>query len=125
FLNIPSTSVVVKCEVDGAKKTATVERELDGGAKHSIEMPIPALIAVNKGINTPRYASLPGIMKAKKKEIKGYMLGDLGVSADAATTQDSDYALPPERSAGKILEGEPAAQAKELVRLLREEAKVL
>ncbi len=125
FLNIPSASVIVKIDISADKKSARVEREVEGGIKHVIEMPIPCLAAVNKGINTPRYASLPGIMKAKKKEIKAYSLADLGLGQETARVKDSDYQLPPERQAGKKIAGDAATQAKELVRLLREEAKVV
>ena len=125
FLDMPSASVVVKFELSDDKSSAKVERELEGGSQGVIEMPLPAMIAVDKGINSPRYASLPGIMKAKKKEIKGLSLSDLGVSADASGTTESDFELPPERAAGKIIDGEPAEAVKELVRLLREEAKVI
>ena len=64
-------------------------------------------------------------MKAKKKEIKVYTLADLGLGSETARTQDSDYQLPPERQAGKKISGDAAAQAKDLVRMLREEAKVI
>jgi electron transfer flavoprotein beta subunit len=124
FLDWPSASVVVKVEIAPDKKSLKAEREVDGGAKHVIEMPLPCLVAVNKGINTPRYASLPGIMKAKKKEIKGYTLTDL-VGGEGPTVKESGYQLPPERSAGKKISGDAATQVKELVRLLREEAKVI
>ncbi|NBX68733.1 MAG: electron transfer flavoprotein subunit beta/FixA family protein [Proteobacteria bacterium] len=125
LLQFPSASVVVKCDISPDKSKATVEQEGDGGAKNVIETSLPAVLAVNKGINTPRYASLPGIMKAKKKEIKTYTLTDLGLGAENSKTIDSDYQLPPERAAGKKLQGDASAQAKELVRLLREEAKVI
>jgi len=125
LLDWPSASVVVKCDIDAGAKKAKVEREVEGGGRHTIEMSVPCVVAVNKGINTPRYASLPGIMKAKKKEIQSYGLSDLGVTATASNVTDSDYQLPPERKAGKKIDGDPAAQAKELVRLLHEEAKVL
>jgi electron transfer flavoprotein beta subunit len=125
LMDVPSASVVVKCEVAADKKSLTVEREVEGGAKHVIQMPLPALVAVNKGINTPRYASLPGIMKAKKKEIKAYALADLGLSASDLCVKDSGYQLPAERAPGKKITGDAATQAKELVRLLREEAKVI
>ncbi len=125
FLDVPSASVVVKCEISADQKSAKVEREGEGGQKQIIEMPLPALVAVNKGINTPRYASLPGIMKAKKKEIKGYTLGDLSLSAADVCVKDSGYQLPADRPPGKKITGDAAAQAKELVRLLREEAKVI
>ncbi len=125
FMDIPSASVIVKVDIATDKKSAKVEREGEGGAKQIIEMPLPAMIAVNKGINTPRYASLPGIMKAKKKEIKAYALADLGLSAADACTKDTGYQLPAERAPGKKITGDAATQAKELVRLLREEAKVI
>ena len=125
FLYMPSVSVVVKCDIAADKKSFKAEREVEGGTKHIIESPIPAVIAVNKGINSPRYASLPGIMKAKKKEIKGYAMADLGLGSETARTKDSGYSLPPERKAGIKISGDAAAQVKELVRLLREEAKVI
>ena len=102
------------------RKTVTIEREVEGGSKHVIQMPTPCLIAVNKGINTPRYASLPGIMKAKKKEIKGWQLSDLGLSSSLAKTKESDFRLPPDRKAGKKIEGDPPTQVREVVRCLRE-----
>lgn len=125
LLNWPSASVLVKCEISADKKSVKVEREVEGGAKHVIDMPLPAVLALNKGINTPRYPSLPGIMKAKKKEIKTYSLADLGLGSEAPSVKESQYKLPPERKAGKKLSGDTAAQVKELVRLLREEAKVI
>ena len=125
LLNFPSSSVIVKCDISPDKTKATLEQEGDGGAKNIIETSLPAVIAVNKGINTPRYASLPGIMKAKKKEIKTYSLADLGLASESNKTVDSDYQLPPERAAGKKISGDASTQAKELVRLLREEAKVI
>ena len=125
FLNLPSATVVIKMEIHSDKKSVRVEQEADGGTKNIIEMPIPCVVAVNKGINTPRYASLPGIMKAKKKEIKTYQLADLGLGGETPRVKVSDYQLPPERQAGKKLTGDAATQAKELARLLREEAKVI
>ncbi len=125
FLDVPSISVVVKIDIAADKKSLKAEREVEGGTKHIIESSLPAVIAVNKGINSPRYASLPGIMKAKKKEIKTYTLADLGLGSESARTKDSAYALPPERKAGIKIAGDAKAQAHELVRLLREEAKVI
>jgi len=123
LLDWPSLSVVVACEVSAEKVKA--EREVEGGTRFKMESSLPCVIAVDKGINTPRYASLPGIMKAKKKEIKTYSLSDLGLSSEQPKTTFSDYALPPERQAGKKIEGDAATQAKELARLLREEAKLI
>lgn len=125
LLNLPSATVIVKCDIGADKKSATLEQEGDSGAKITISTPLPAVIGVNKGINTPRYASLPGIMKAKKKEIKVYQLADLGLGSENSKTTDSNYQLPPERAAGKKLSGDAAAQVKELVSLLRNEAKAI
>jgi electron transfer flavoprotein beta subunit len=88
------------------------------------------MITAQKGLNEPRYASLKGIMAVKKKTIPEWSLGDLGVDAAsvapaAAGVRTLEASLPPPRAAGKVLEGEPAETAKELVRLLREEAKVI
>jgi electron transfer flavoprotein beta subunit len=125
LLNYPSATVIVKCDISADKTKATLEQEGDSGAKNIIETSLPAVVGVNKGINTPRYASLPGIMKAKKKEIKTYSLADLGLGSEGCKTVDSDYQLPPERAAGKKITGDASTQAKELVRLLREESKVI
>lgn len=125
LLNQPSASVIVKCDIGADKKSATLEQEGDSGAKNTISMSLPGVVGVNKGINTPRYASLPGIMKAKKKEIKVYQMADLGLGSEAPKSVDSNFTLPPERAAGKKLAGDAAAQVKELVSLLRNEAKVI
>lgn len=125
FLNLPSVSVVTKVELSIDGKTLKAHRDVEGGNKHVIEMPLPCIIAVNKGINIPRYASLPGIMRAKKKEIKVYTLADLGLASETARCKERDFQLPPERQPGKKIQGDPATQVKELVRLLREEAKVI
>jgi electron transfer flavoprotein beta subunit len=120
-LNLPHATVVSKFELKG--DTALVEREIEGGAKEVIELKTPAVIAANKGLNTPRYASLPGIMKAKKKTIQEVAVSSLGAGPSRVTY--SDYQTPAERPACKILTGDVAAQSHELVRLLREEAKVI
>ncbi|MGE3756178.1 MAG: electron transfer flavoprotein beta subunit/FixA family protein [Pseudobdellovibrionaceae bacterium] len=123
FLNIPHTGVVAKMTVAGNKVTA--EREVEGGTKEVVEMTGPSLIAANKGLNMPRYASLPGIMKAKKKILKELDLVGLGIAADSQKTKFINMSLPPEKPPVKILQGENAQKVSELVRLLRDEAKVL
>jgi electron transfer flavoprotein beta subunit len=96
-----------------------------------LEADLPALFTTQKGINEPRYASLPGIMKAKKKPLAKKTLADLGLTSDEAGEAGAkckvvNLSFPPERSPGKIIEGEtPGAKAGELARLLREEAKVI
>ncbi len=114
ILNIEYGANSVKCK-----------REIEGGAFELIEAPMPVLIAAQKGLNEPRYASLPNIMKAKKKEIKLFKMVDAGVSDSDQKIRYKNFQLPPPKQAGKKIAGDPAAQAKELARLLHEEAKVV
>lgn len=122
-LTIPHASVISKLTNSGA--TILVEREVEGGTKEIIELSLPALIAANKGLNTPRYASLPGIMKAKKKIIKEYSLSDLSIDSTQNRVVFTKYQLPADKPPVKVLSGDCTTQVKDLARLLREEAKVL
>lgn len=122
LLGIPHVTVATKFT---AAATITVEREIEGGAREVFEITGPAVIAANKGLNTPRYASLPGIMKAKKKPLKEISAAELGVDASKLKIRLKDFQLPPEKPAVKMLSGDAATQAKELVNLLLNEAKVL
>ncbi|HML38229.1 MAG TPA: electron transfer flavoprotein subunit beta/FixA family protein [Bacillota bacterium] len=123
-LNIPSVSSILKLEVEEGKASAV--REIDGGTE-LIEVSLPALFTAQKGLNIPRYPSMMGIMKAKKKEIKIMTLADLGLSAEDLPRKISvtKYSLPSPRKGGARIAGEAAEAAKELARLLREEAKVI
>lgn len=123
FLNIPHTTVVSKFAFGG--ENVTVERDVEGGAKEVVQMMLPGVVGANKGLNMPRYASLPGIMKAKKKVLKELDSAALGVAAGDTKVKLSGYSLPPEKPAVKMLSGDGAQQAAELVKLLRDEAKVL
>jgi electron transfer flavoprotein beta subunit len=115
-LDLPCATVVVKLELLDGKARAT--REIEGGVE-IVELPLPALIATQKGLNDPRYASLKGIMAAKKKPVE-----EKAVSAAANAVEIVALTLPPARQAGKIV-GEGAAAVPALIRALREEAKVL
>lgn len=127
MMDIPSVAVIVGYEKSG--DSITVKREIEGGAIEVYEVPTPCMLATNKGINTPRYASLPGIMKAKRKPMQQLSLADVGVSADDRRIKYSNFQLPPEKPAGKKFDAmEDSAQAgvvAEVVKLLRDEAKVL
>jgi electron transfer flavoprotein beta subunit len=124
-LNIGHSTVVIKFELNSDKNSATVEREVEGGSREIIELKLPAVVGANKGLNTPRYASLPGIMKAKKKEIKEFTFSSLGVAATEIKITYKDFKLPAPRQEGKVIEGDSKAQCETLVKLLREEAKVI
>lgn len=123
FLSIPHTSVVSKLET--TPENTTVERDVEGGAKEIVQMVNPALIAANKGLNLPRYASLPGIMKAKKKIIKEIEFSSLGIGAIEQKVKYLDYSLPPEKPPVKLLTGDVSSQVSQLVSCLRNEAKVI
>lgn len=129
ILGIPSVSSILRLEISEDKKYATATREVDEGLE-AVEVCLPALFTVQQGINKPRYASLPGIMKAKKKEIKPLDADALGISQNEAGTNAArvhikKLSYPPTRKKGKILEGEVKTAAKELVNILRNEAKVI
>ncbi len=116
LLELPCVAEVNKLEVgDGSLKA---ERNIEGGSE-VLEASMPCVITAQKGLNEPRYPKLKGIMMAKKKQIET-VDGDTGDIRTATTTMD----YPPERPAGKIV-GEGVEAVPELVRLLREEAKVI
>lgn len=126
LLGLPHVANVVHFEIGEGKVTASREIE---GAHEVVESSLPVVLTAQKGLNEPRYASLKGIMGAKKKPITEKKLADLGVpEADpaAAKVRWRKLELPPPRQAVKLIPADdPAAAAKELVRLLREEAKVI
>jgi electron transfer flavoprotein beta subunit len=129
ILGIPQALIVTEIKLSDDKKTVTARRRVEGGDE-LVEMSLPALITCEKGLNEPRYASLPGIMKAKKKEIKKVGLADLPLKAESIGAPGSKakvvrYHNLPERAPVKMIGGDVATQAKELARLLREEAKVV
>jgi len=116
LLGLPCVTAVVRLELEGGRGVA--EREVEGGVE-VVEFALPAVLTADKGLNTPRYPALKGIMAAKKKpvEVKPAALGETRVAVTA-------LALPPDRKAGRIV-GEGPDAVGELVRLLRTEAKVL
>ena len=124
LLDLPQVTVAVKLEIGDGQ--ATVEREIEG-ARETWTTALPALISAQKGLNEPRYAALKGIMAAKKKPLNVLDLAGLGLDAAAVAPKlrVSRLELPPARPPVRLIEGEPAAQAAELVRLLHEEAKVI
>ncbi len=127
MLNLPSVSVIVGFELSGS--ALKVRREVEGGALEVYELATPCVLACNKGLNTPRYASLPGIMKAKKKPMAQYSLADVGVSESDRRVKYSQFKLPPEKPPGKKFDATDAGKQRELVSqvvgLLRTEAKII
>ncbi len=123
-LGLPQASVVTKLDI--LDKSFRVERDIEG-AHEIIEGSLPAAITAQKGLNVPRYASLKGIMAAKKKQIAVQSLASLGLSAEDLKPRISieQITLPPTRPPGKILKGEVSEVVPQLVKLLHEEAKII
>jgi electron transfer flavoprotein beta subunit len=105
----------------GQGTAVRVKRELEGGWFQWIAMPLPALLTIQSGINQLRYATLKGIMAAKKKEIRKAALPD-GLQA---AQQIVGLAVPTRSKQTQMIAGSPGDAAKELVRRLRDEARAL
>jgi electron transfer flavoprotein beta subunit len=116
LLELPNVTAASRLEITGARGTA--RHELEGGAE-ILEFPLPAVVSIDEGIARPRYASLKGIMAAKKKPLESKP-----AQLDTPRLEITKLELPPERQGGRIV-GEGAAAVPELVRLLQTEAKVL
>jgi electron transfer flavoprotein beta subunit len=126
ILGYPQVNVVTHLEVADGKVTA--HREIEG-AEEIIEAAMPAVITAQKGLNEPRYASLKGIMAAKKVTIDAKSIADLGLTDSDILNQRVTVVsleLPPEKSGGRKIDGsDPVAAAKEIVKYIKEEAKAL
>ncbi len=127
MLGIPAVVGIVKLDIDGNKAVAV--RMVEGG-EEVFEVELPAVFAGRKGLNEPRYPSLPNIMKAKRKPINKYSLADLGIDPGTvgkagSFTEVLKYELPPARQAGRKVEGEPEEVVEELIKFLKEEVQIL
>ncbi|MBU1340632.1 MAG: electron transfer flavoprotein subunit beta/FixA family protein [Proteobacteria bacterium] len=122
-LGLPIVNEVSKLVIDNGK--AVAERETGGGEKQVIEMRLPCVIGATKGLNEPRYPKFPDIMKAKKKQIKEMDLSDLGIDVSQGRVMIEKLEIIPERSGAKMLTGSVDDQVTELVRILKEDEKVL
>src|SRR5699024_3716026 len=123
-LGIPFVTTITSLEIDN--DTVKIDKDVEGDVE-KIETTLPLLVTCQQGLNEPRYPSLPGIMKAKKKPLEELEIDDLDLDEDELEpkTKTVDIFLPPEKEAGRVLEGEIEDQVKELVTLLKDEAKVL
>lgn len=118
LLGIPHVAAALKLEVAGGK--ATVHRDAEGDTE-VVEVPLPALVTAQQGLNEPRYPSVPGIMKAKRKTIARVQPSE---AVECLTAVTSVFQAQQNRR-NTIIKGSPAEQAKQLVQLLRGEAKVV
>lgn len=117
LLGLPSTSSITKLSINGT--IATVIRDAEGDSE-TIEVKLPALFTAQQGLNEPRYPSLPGIMKAKKKPFTELTLSDLGLTVADVAAKTSTYSLelPPARQAGQQLSGDVREQSVKLAAII-------
>ncbi len=123
IMNIPHISMVIEKNIADGKIKCT--RTIEGGTIE-LETALPALITTQRGLNEPRYASLTGIMKAKKKPIDTRLLSETGTDPGTPMVETIAMRLPPQRQGGRMIDGDSAAdKAAQLVKALREEAKII
>ena len=118
LLQWPQATFASKLELAADQKSARVTREVDGGLE-TVALPLPAVVTADLRLNEPRYASLPGIMKARKKEMKEIPIADLGVDV-APRLRILKLETPPKRTGGRKV-----GSVQELVQALHSEAKVI
>jgi electron transfer flavoprotein beta subunit len=124
LLGWPQATVVTRLVIEG--RAGTAHREIEG-AVEKVVFTLPAVVAAQKGLNEPRYETLKGIMAAKKKTIPAVTPAELGLTAEdiAPRVEVLGLETPPAKAGGRILGGTPEEAARELVRLLRDETKVV
>ncbi len=125
FLGLPHSTIIMEIQVDGG--ALRVKRELEGGWFQWIGLPLPAVIAIQSGINKPRYATLKGIMAAKKKTIEKLTASDLGLTAEdlAPRLRIAKVYTPVKDAKTQFLQGSPKEIAAQLVEKLKNEARAI
>jgi electron transfer flavoprotein beta subunit len=123
-LGWPCASWIMEEVIDGDAKSVRVGRQVEGGLE-IFELPLPAVLSAQKGMNEPRYPTLKGIMGAKKKEIKDVKAADLGLASTTPELSIAELEALPARPPGRVIPGETKDAVKELVRALREDAKAI
>ena len=125
MLGVRHSTIIMEILAEGHQ--LKVKRELEGGWFQWIEMPLPALLTIQLGINKPRYATLKGIMAAKKKTIQSLTLADLGLSPEELEPRQKILKVyaPPKSSHTEYLQGSPKEIATQLVDKLKNEARVI
>ena len=124
LLGWPCAYWIMEEAVDGEGTSVRVARQVEGGLE-VFDLPLPAVLAAQKGLNEPRYPTLKGIMGAKKKEIKDVKASDLGLAGEISQLTITGLEALPPRPPGRIIPGDVPTAAKELVRSLREDAKAI
>ncbi|MFW2368676.1 MAG: electron transfer flavoprotein subunit beta/FixA family protein [Desulforhopalus sp.] len=121
MLSLPAVTTIV--DFSYAEGRLEVKRELEGGVKAKVALNSPALVTCQLGLNTPRYPTLPNIMKAKKKEMLSLPIEDV-LKVDARQQTAKMY-FPEKKGGGLVIEGDPAELADKLIQILKEKTGVL
>ena len=124
LLGWPCAYWIMEEAVDADGKSVRAARQMEGGVE-VFDLPLPAILAAQKGLNEPRYPTLKGIMGAKKKEIRDVKAADLGLAAEPAQLSIVGLEALPPRPPGRVIQGDVPTAVKELVRALREDAKAI
>jgi len=117
LLGIPCTTVVVKVDVDSAGHRAVVQRELEGGLVEIVELPLPAVLTIQTGINEPRYVTMRAVQQAQRREIQ--LIESDTVEAKGGGYQVRSLAIP-ERRRAEIIAGDAKTIARRISELIRE-----
>jgi electron transfer flavoprotein beta subunit len=125
FLGWSHATVAIAIRPNPEAKTIQADRELEGGVIETVEMSLPAVVTVQYGANQPRYASLKGIMAAKKRPFVVWSVEDLGIQDSEPLVDIKEIVVPEKKSRVEILSGTPEEAVTLLVEKLRKEAKVL
>jgi electron transfer flavoprotein beta subunit len=123
--NLKASCVNVVQKIDYSPDHVDVVCESDSATHLHYTCPLPVVLGVTKGINKPRYPSLPGIMKAKKQPIDTISLSEVLPAEQTTRMKPTSYTLPSERAECKMIEGDADQQSSEFVRIIREELKLL
>ena len=125
LLGVPHSTIIMEIQAEGQQ--LKVKRELEGGWFQWIQIPLPALLTIQLGINKPRYATLKGIMAAKKKIVQSLTLADLGLTPEELAPRQRilKVYVPPKSSHTEYLQGSPKEIAVQLVDKLKNEARVI
>ena len=129
FLNVPCVAVVTKLDIDEEGTHAEITRQIAGGSE-IIDAQLPLLITCQKGLNQPKLPSLKGIIAAKKKEIEvmdaaSVNFDPIAMGAEANRIQEVEISLPPKKDKGVILEGTSEEAVQQLVKILRDDLKIV
>lgn len=120
LLDLPCATQVMAFQMDADRRVAAIEREIEAGARERLELRLPALLALQSGINRPRYPSLSNLLRANRQSVE--RIAADGPAEDRDPVVCLEFRRPPRTRAGQVLEGRPEEQAERLIAVLREKA---